>query len=422
MIASAQLAARSRRKFAARSGGASREGGFAYLLAMMLVMALMIASLAALQAGLAQAKRKQEALAIWRGEQYVRAIRSFYKKTNRYPRSIEELQKGVNDIHFLRPSAYKNPMNPSDGAWRMIYVNPAGQLIGSTRYANLQQMALIVLNNGQMPKNVNGVPGLNSPSLFGGQPSLSTNGANNPNGQSGANGGANGQNGANGANGTNGQNPGGGTAGNGGAASGDENGDQTQQPDEGEQPVDNSGQNPSPPQTNATTPNPGSPPQAGAPGANQPGQGFLGSSSLSSGTDQTVNPLLTMKPTGPVSGPVVGGFLTGVALIQEVKSQKVYQGGKKYIEWEFIWNPMIDQARALASGQGQGATGALGAPNGLNGNGLNGANGQNGQNGNNGFGFGGILGGQQPNQQPQQQQPNQQPQQPQQQDPNQPQQ
>jgi hypothetical protein len=427
MIVRDQFGVRLKSQRADRQRQRSGERGYAYLLAMMMVMAMMIASLAALQKGLAQAKRNQEALVIWRGEQYVRAIRSFYKKTNRYPRDMEELQKGIPGIHFLRPSAFKNPMNPSDGAWRMVYVNPAGQLIGSTRYANLQQMALIVLNNGQMPKNVTGIPGLTTSSPFGGQPALGINGgaanganSNNPNGQPGVNTGANGQNNQGGANnGANGATGGGNNGDNqsGGNANGD-NGNENQGTgtEEGEEPVDTSG-NQTPPQTNQTNSgNSVTAPQLGNPGTNQPNQGFLGSST-GLGGDQPVNPLLTMKPTGPVSGPVVGGFLTGVALTQEVKSQKVYQGGKKYIEWEFIWNPMIDQARALASGQGQGATGALG-PNGLNGNGVNG---QNGQNGNNGFGFGGILGGQQPGQQPNQQ-PNQQPQPPQQQDPNQPQQ
>jgi len=34
-------------------------------------------------------------------------------------------------------------MNKTDGTWRFIYVNAAGQIIGSIRYATLQQMVLI---------------------------------------------------------------------------------------------------------------------------------------------------------------------------------------------------------------------------------------------------------------------------------------
>ena len=42
-------------------------------------------------------------------------------------------------------SAYKDPLNKDDGSWRLIYVNAAGQIIGSTRYSSLQQMALLDL-------------------------------------------------------------------------------------------------------------------------------------------------------------------------------------------------------------------------------------------------------------------------------------
>jgi hypothetical protein len=31
-------------------------------------------------------------------------------------------------------------------------------------------------------------------------------------------------------------------------------------------------------------------------------------------------------------------------------SLKVYKGGKKYIDWEFIWNPLEEQARAVQNG------------------------------------------------------------------------
>jgi hypothetical protein len=361
------------------SRGDGREGGYAYILALMIIAALMIAALAALQSGLAQAKRRQEELTIWRGEQYVRAIRQYYKKANHYPQTIEDLQKGIGGVHFLRPSAYLNPMNKSDGSWRFIYVNPAGQLIGSTRYANLQQMALIVLNNGKMPAPATGgVPGLSSSSASGGA-SPGVSGAT-PNEAAGSNTGENGNNeqDSNGSNEEPNANSGG-TAGNGGAASNNENGNGNQQ-EQGssgnESSGNDSGENQNQPGASNSPPQQ---PNSTAPGANPSGQG-----GILSGTNQGVNPMLLMKPTGPVSGPVVGGFLTGVALSSESKSQKVYEGGKKYINWEFIWNPLIDQARALASGQGMGATGAVGGANGNNGN---------------GFGFGGILGGQQPGQQ-----------------------
>ena len=295
------------------------ESGYAYILALMLIAAFMILSMAALKKGLAQAKRRQEALAIWRGEQYVRAIRLYYRKTQHYPQTIDDLQKGIANIHFLRPEAYKNPMNKTDGAWRLIYVNQAGQIIGSVRYANLQQMALLVLNNGQLPTTPTGQPG--SPP----------------------------------------------TAAPGGTSTTDLGAQQGQNPSTGNPPTDTTGtdqspQNPQNPQNPPSTTQPGS----AAPGGEPAGQNQEGA------PGQAINPLLLMKPTGPVSGPVVGGLLTGVALVPETPSQRVYQGGKKYIEWEFIWNPLVDQARAIQAGVGQGATGTLGGAPGMPGNGSNG--------------------------------------------------
>jgi hypothetical protein len=53
----------------------------------------------------------------------------------------------------------------------------------------------------------------------------------------------------------------------------------------------------------------------------------------------------------------------------DAKSQKVYKRGKKYKDWEFIWNPLEDQALAIQQGMNQaGMGGALGGqPNGANG-------------------------------------------------------
>lgn len=312
------------------------ESGFAYLLAMIFVMVMIIGASVAIEKGIAQARRQREALTIWRGEQYVRAIRMYYKKTQHYPQTIEDLQKGIANVHFLRPEAYKNPMNKQDGSWRLIYVNPAGQIIGSVRYANLQQMALIVLNNGQMPTLPTGQPG--APAAPATPPTNA---------------------------------PTSNTAGNGTDAS--------QSPD-----INNGEQQPPP-----------ADPQAPLPQTPQGGGGLT-----LTGPQGGTNPLLLMKPTGPVSGPVVGGFLTGVALAQDKPSQKVYEGGKKYIQWEFIWNPMVDQARAIQSGGNGSATGSLGG-------GIIGGNGAGG-----GMNGGGLFPTTTPNQPPTQapQQPNQQPQ------------
>jgi hypothetical protein len=253
---------------------------------------------------------------IWRGNQYARAIRLYYRKTGHYPQSLDDLKSGLAELHFLRYAAYKDPMNKAeDGAWRLIYVNASGQIIGSVRYATLQQMALMDLNGGQIPTGpLPGSIGTPVSSMAAG-----TSGAGNQNAQT---------------------------------------------PPPG---TNTSGQPPS-----------GSPPDNSAGGAQSPAPA---PSSSSSG--QPVNPLSLLKPTGPVDGPVLGAFLTGVGggTKSDVASIKVVNFGKKYKDWEFIWNPLEDQARAaqqalsgagLATGQpgsplGIGITNPAGAPPGFGG-------------------------------------------------------
>lgn len=233
----------------------SPESGYAYLMALFMILAVIIASQVALQNLATEGCRLREREMIWRGEQCERAIQLYYRKTGHYPQTLEDLQKGLPDLHFLRSAAYKDPMNKDGGGeWRMIYVNASGQIIGSVRYATLQQMALMDLNGGQLP---------------------------------------------------------------------------------------------------AQAVLPGAVPVSGlAPSTAQPGQNPQGSQQPGSSSEpgQAPNPLAQLKPTGPVDGPVLGAFLTGVASKVDRPSVRVYKGGKKYLEWEFIWNPVEDQARATQQG------------------------------------------------------------------------
>jgi hypothetical protein len=273
-------------------GPRSRESGFAYIMALFMILLVFAASSAAILDLRTDRRRQREEEMIWRGNQYVRAIRLYYRKTGKYPQNLDDLQKGLPELHFLRLSAYKDPVNTSDGAWRFIYVNAAGQIIGSVKYASLQQMALMELNGGKMP-TASGPPGMSSPfgstSAFG-QDSGSAAGA--QSGQSAAS-----------------PQPGG-----------------TTSPDSG------SGQTTAPGQPGQSAPT--------SPQAPQSGAGVFG------------NPI-TQQPTGPVDGPVIGGFLTGVGSTVDHPSVKVYDGSSNYNQWEFIWNPIEDQARAVQQGVGQ---------------------------------------------------------------------
>ena len=258
----------------------TRQRGYALFLALLILTILLVSSAATVTMLSTQVRRQHEEEMIWRGGQYKRAIRSYYRKTGHYPRTLDDLMKGVPSVHFLRKE-YKDPVNKSDGEWRLIYVNAAGQIICSVRYATLQQMAFMDLNGGALAPPQPGEPG----SPTGKAPDQST------------------------------PSSGGGTE-------------------------------------NAN--------------ASQPGQGSLSSQTSSFGQAGT-NPMNLLKPTGACSGPVIGGLVTGVASTVDAPSLKVYKGAKKYIEWEFIWNPIEEQAAALQQGLGQAGV-PTGQPNPLGGN------------------------------------------------------
>ncbi len=232
-----------------------------------------------------EGRRIREQQTIWAGEQIERGIKLYYKKTGHYPQTFDDLQSGLAELHFVREEAIKNPMNKTDGTWRFIYVNAAGQIIGSVKYATLQQMAIMDLNHGKIPPVA---PGAVSAS------SLAA--ASNASGNNSA-----------------------------AAAAG-----------------------------NST---------AGSNSSTQ-SSSQSGASSGNDDSGQLQNPLAALKPTGPVDGPVPGAFLTGVGCKTDAKSLIFYHGGKKYLDWEFIWNPIEDQARAMQA-QANGATGAGGLIPGL---------------------------------------------------------
>src|ERR1700730_17831193 len=69
-----------------------------------------------------QLRREREVEAVHRGNQYVRAIRLYYRKFGHYPGSIEQLEK-TNNIRFLRQQ-YVDPMT-GKADWRLIKVGEA---------------------------------------------------------------------------------------------------------------------------------------------------------------------------------------------------------------------------------------------------------------------------------------------------------
>ncbi len=109
-----------------------QESGYALLLVVFLAAAMLIATAVIMPNLLTQGTREREEELVWRGQQYARSVRLYYRKYGRFPQSLEDLTKPKNEIRFLR-KAYSDPMNREDGSWRLIYISPTGQLIGSVR-------------------------------------------------------------------------------------------------------------------------------------------------------------------------------------------------------------------------------------------------------------------------------------------------
>jgi hypothetical protein len=107
------------------------ERGYALLLVVFLVTLLLISTMTVAPNILTEGKREKEKDMIWRGKQYTRGVKLYYRKMGRFPTSLDDLTKPkVGSLRFMR-QAYKDPMNKQDGTWRFIYVGAAGQLIGS---------------------------------------------------------------------------------------------------------------------------------------------------------------------------------------------------------------------------------------------------------------------------------------------------
>jgi type II secretory pathway pseudopilin PulG len=122
-----------------RSSKHSQRGYALLLVVFMTTMLLVLAALAAPNIK-TEGQREKEKEMIWRGRQYARGVKLYYRKLGRFPTSIDDLTKPkVGSLRFMR-QAYKDPMNAQDGSWRFIYVGPAGQLIGSLKppQTNLQ--------------------------------------------------------------------------------------------------------------------------------------------------------------------------------------------------------------------------------------------------------------------------------------------
>ena len=311
-----------------------REGGY-LLLAIMLTMAFMVITLTYVVAPslVQQMKRDREEEMIHRGTEYARAIKKFYKKNGRYPASLDDLDKG--QIRYLR-KRYKDPLTKG-GKWKLLHYGDIQTLLNTaapgTPAAALGQPGGAFGSPGGFGSTApqGGTFGVNRGAITPGglqsQPTTSSFGGSSPYG---------------------GQNP--------GVTSGF-----ATNTDEAASALANAAGN--------------------APGGSNQTAG-TGSDQASASTPTSA--------TGPNASPNAdvfgGGAVVGVASVSKDKTIRIYNKKKTYDEWQFIYNPAMDQQNVLLRGPYQPTTIGntnIGTPAGQ----LNQQNGQqNSPFGNSGFG------------------------------------
>lgn len=333
---------------------ASRRSEEGYiLLFLLLLVALMTIFAATLVTSIKfEMKRDREEEMIHRGVQYERAIRAFYRKFNRYPAKIEDLEN-TSQYRSLR-KRYKDPITGKD--FKLVHygeVKMAGS-IGGGMIPGANQVGAngtLVSANGQQSSGFGGNSGFGSNSAFGQSSGF---GQNSGFGQSSGFG----QN----SNSTFGQNSNSST--------------QTQDAPGGQT---STGQN-----SNGDTSQAGS--DASQSGASQPGAGT-----------NSNGPFGGNSSSDKLGSTQFGGApIIGVASTSKDKTIREFDKKRKYNEWMFVYDPMMDRGGLIKTpyqpnlmmqmmSQGVNLNGQNPGQNGNNTNGSFGNSG-NGFGNNNGFG------------------------------------
>ena len=107
------------------------QAGYA-LLALLASSAILLAGLALSLPRMAmQAQRAKEGRLIERGEQYMRAIKLYYREHNKYPEEFEDLED-TDGVRYLR-RRYTEPLGET-GEWRIIHMGTDGRFEDSLLY------------------------------------------------------------------------------------------------------------------------------------------------------------------------------------------------------------------------------------------------------------------------------------------------
>ena len=171
-----------------RKARATRRGesGYALLLVVFLLAILVTTVMMATPRTLTEGRREKEQEMIWRGKQYINGIKRYTLKNGHLPTSLDDLMKaGPGSVRFMR-KAYTDPMNTKeDGKWRLIYVGPAGNLIGSHKppqTIQFQGAGGLGTPAASVAAGSQGGPPAQLPSAFGAVPGTSSGGILTPGG------------------------------------------------------------------------------------------------------------------------------------------------------------------------------------------------------------------------------------------------
>lgn len=107
------------------------QGGFVLLTLLFTAAAIAIQLAIALPRAAMEAQRIREEKLIYRGEQYKRAIELYYRKHQKYPQELDDLED-TNGVRYLR-QRYKDPLSGED-EWRLIHMGPDGRFKDSIVY------------------------------------------------------------------------------------------------------------------------------------------------------------------------------------------------------------------------------------------------------------------------------------------------
>ncbi len=109
------------------TGRAGREG-FVLLSLLFFVAAIAIQVAISLPRAAMQAQRVRDERLIYRGKQYKRAVQLYFRKHQKYPEKIDDLEE-TNGQRFLR-RRYKDPLTGED-EWRLIHMGAGGRMTDS---------------------------------------------------------------------------------------------------------------------------------------------------------------------------------------------------------------------------------------------------------------------------------------------------